>query len=136
MSDSAPAAASVSEPTAAPAEPVPAPAPVDRRPRQQWKGRDAGPDDNELLLINYVKRATRKNLWYYRDRCGVARGPATLPTLREAWVHGLIDENTLCHGQGLVDFLPIKNIRTLTPQIRTWDGAQFNDAVYHAECFI
>ena len=39
--------------------------------------------------------------------------------LREAWVHGVIDENTLVWGQGLIDWLPARNIRTLIPQIRT-----------------
>lgn len=81
------------------------------------------PDAGEQQLINYVRLATCKNVWYYRDRCGVSRGPATLPVLKEAWVHGVVDENTLVWGHGLIDFLPIKNIRTLVPQIRTPEGA-------------
>lgn len=91
--------------------------------RKVWKGHEDFPDHNELLLNDYVKRATRKNVWFYRDRCGVNRGPAPLPILRDAWTHGLIDQNTLVYGQGMVDFLPIKNVRTLMGQIRTWDGA-------------
>ena len=47
------------------------------------------------------------------------RGPCSLPVLREAWVNGTIDENTLVWGQGLADWLPVRNVRTLVPQIRT-----------------
>jgi hypothetical protein len=47
------------------------------------------------------------------------RGPCSLPVLREAWVNGVIDEQTLVWGQGLSDWLPVKNVRTLVPQIRT-----------------
>lgn len=47
------------------------------------------------------------------------RGPCSLPVLREAWVNGVIDENTLVWGQGLADWLPVRNVRTLVPQIRT-----------------
>lgn len=49
----------------------------------------------------------------------VARGPCTLPTLREAWVGGIIDEGTLIWGTGLVDWIPVGNVRTLVAQIRT-----------------
>ena len=38
-------------------------------------------------------------------------------------VQGVIDENTLVWGQGLQDWLPVRNIRTLVPQIRTPEGA-------------
>jgi hypothetical protein len=34
-------------------------------------------------------------------------------------VHGVIDDNTLVWGGGLMDWLPIRNVRTLVPQIRT-----------------
>ena len=54
----------------------------------------------------------------------VARGPCNLPVLRQCWVHGVIDENTLVWGQGLMDWLPAKNIRTLVPMIRTVEGEQ------------
>lgn len=50
------------------------------------------------------------------------RGPCNLGVLREAWVHGVIDEGTLVWGQGLGDWLPIRNVRTLVPQIRTLEG--------------
>ena len=42
-----------------------------------------------------------------------------LPTLREAWVSGTVDENTLIWGEGLGDFIPIRNVTTLVAQIRT-----------------
>ena len=58
--------------------------------------------------------------------------------LRECWVHGIIDENTLVWGQGLVDWLPIRNVRTLVAQIRTPEGAclverhcAFSDSMMH-----
>lgn len=54
-----------------------------------------------------------------RDRLSTPRGPCSLPVLRECWVNGIIDENTLVWGQGLADWLPVKNVRTLVPQIRT-----------------
>ncbi len=60
---------------------------------------------------------------YYRDRLSVPRGPCNISVLRESWVHGVIDEHTLVWGQGLGDWLPARNIRTLVPQIRTVEGA-------------
>jgi hypothetical protein len=63
--------------------------------------------------------SAERNIWYYRDRLSVPRGPCTLPTLREAWCQGVIDENTLIWGQGQVDWLPIRNVRLLTASIRT-----------------
>ena len=73
----------------------------------------------ERSVVDYVRGATAKNIWYYRDRMSTPRGPCTLPVLRECWVNGIIDENTLIWGQGLADWLPVKNVRTLVPQIRT-----------------
>uniref|UniRef100_A0A061RAU5 Gtp-binding protein lepa n=1 Tax=Tetraselmis sp. GSL018 TaxID=582737 RepID=A0A061RAU5_9CHLO len=69
--------------------------------------------------VDYIRTATRKNVWYYRDRLNVARGPCSLPVLRECWVQGVIDENTLVWGQGLGDWIPARNVRTLVAQIRT-----------------
>ena len=60
---------------------------------------------------------------YYRDRMSVPRGPCNVAVLRECWVQGVIDEHTLVWGQGLGDWLPVRNIRTLVPQIRTFEGA-------------
>ena len=61
---------------------------------------------------------------YYRDRLSTPRGPCPLPTLRQAWVAGVIDEDTLVWGHGLMDWLPIRNVRTLVPQIRTPEGVE------------
>ena len=36
--------------------------------------------------MDYVREATKKNIWYYRDRMSVPRGPCSLPVLRECWV--------------------------------------------------
>ena len=60
---------------------------------------------------------------YYRDRLSVPRGPCNISVLRECWVHGVIDDGTLVWGQGLMDWLPVKNVRTLVPQIRTFEGS-------------
>ena len=49
----------------------------------------------------------------------VPRGPCTMPVLREAWIHGVVDEHTLVWGKGLMDWLPARNVRALVPQIRT-----------------
>lgn len=76
-------------------------------------------DFERIQQHDFVREATKKNVWYYRDRMSIPRGPCTLPVLRECWVHGVIDENTFVWGHGLIDWLPIKNIRTLVPQIRT-----------------
>lgn len=59
---------------------------------------------------------------YYRDRLDTPRGPCPLPILRQAWVAGVIDEDTLVWGEGLMDWLPIRNVRTLVPQIRSKEG--------------
>ncbi|DBB11066.1 TPA: hypothetical protein ACH3X3_006531 [Trebouxia sp. C0006] len=64
--------------------------------------RPAKLDFQQKQVVDYVRTATRNNVWYYRDR-----------------VHGIIGEDTLVWGQGLHDFLPVRNIRTLVPQIRT-----------------
>ncbi|GMH40532.1 hypothetical protein BSKO_08436 [Bryopsis sp. KO-2023] len=76
---------------------------------------------HRLQQFDYCREATKKNVWYYRDRMSVPRGPCTLPTLRQAWVHGVIDQHTLVWGQGLIDWLPVRNVRTLVPQIRTME---------------
>lgn len=73
--------------------------------------------------IDYVLEITKKNVWYYRDRLSVPRGPCTMPVLREAWVNGVIDGNTLIWGHGFMEWLPIKNIRTLVMQIRIPEGS-------------
>ncbi len=85
-------------------------------------------------MVDYVRLATRKNIWYYRDRMSVPRGPCPLPVLRECWVSGIIDENTLVWGQGLADWLPIRNVRTLVAQIRTPEGAHISRAAFASSC--
>lgn len=73
-------------------------------------------------MINYQRMLLRKNIWYYRDRMSVPRGPCPLHVLKDAWVQGVIDENTLVWGQGLYDWLPAKNVKLLLPMIRTPEG--------------
>ncbi|KAI8473903.1 MAG: hypothetical protein J3K34DRAFT_409551 [Monoraphidium minutum] len=70
-------------------------------------------------MINYQRMLLRKNIWYYRDRMSVPRGPCPLHVLKDAWVQGTIDENTLVWGHGLYDWLPAKNVKLLLPMIRT-----------------
>ena len=70
-----------------------------------------------LLITSFISCIFLNNVC--RDRLSTPRGPCSLPVLREAWVNGVIDENTLVWGQGLADWLPVRNIRTLVPQIRT-----------------
>ncbi|KIZ05804.1 hypothetical protein MNEG_2158 [Monoraphidium neglectum] len=70
-------------------------------------------------MINYQRMLLRKNIWYYRDRMSVPRGPCPLHVLKDAWVQGVVDENTLVWGHGLYDWLPAKNVKLLLPMIRT-----------------
>jgi hypothetical protein len=60
-----------------------------------------------------------RNVWFYRDRLSTVRGPCTLPVLREAWAKGIIDDKTLVWGNGLIDWIPIRNVNLLTSAIRT-----------------
>merc|ERR1712166_400408 len=50
------------------------------------------------------------NVWYYRDRISTPRGPCTLSVLRESWTKGIIDNKALIWGNGLIDWLPIRNV--------------------------
>lgn len=70
-------------------------------------------------MINYQRMLMRKNIWYYRDRMNIPRGPCPLHVVKEAWVSGIVDENTLFWGHGLYDWLPAKNIKLLLPMVRT-----------------
>eukprot|EP00200_Dunaliella_tertiolecta_P001420 CAMPEP_0202347392 /NCGR_PEP_ID=MMETSP1126-20121109/5773_1 /ASSEMBLY_ACC=CAM_ASM_000457 /TAXON_ID=3047 /ORGANISM="Dunaliella tertiolecta, Strain CCMP1320" /LENGTH=244 /DNA_ID=CAMNT_0048938935 /DNA_START=63 /DNA_END=794 /DNA_ORIENTATION=+ len=70
-------------------------------------------------MINYQRMLLRNNRWYYRDRVNNPRGPCPLHVLKDCWVQGVIDENTLVWGQGLYDWLPAKNVKLLLPMIRT-----------------
>lgn len=73
----------------------------------------------ERMLYNSVVSISWQNVWYYRDRMSTPRGPCPLPVLRQAWTNGIVDENTLVWGQGLLDWIPARNVTTLVAQIRT-----------------
>lgn len=99
--------------------------PVDDERPSQWS-QTLRPQPKKIMLshyqhemINYQRMLLRKNVWYYRDRMNNARGPCPLHTLKDCWVQGVIDENTLVWGQGLFDWLPAKNVKLLLPMIRT-----------------
>eukprot|EP00798_Chlamydomonas_sp_ICE-L_P001346 gene1346-32707_t len=80
-------------------------------------------------MINYQRMLMRKNVWFYRDRMNIPRGPCPLHVLKDAWVQGVVDENTLMWGHGLADWLPAKNVKLLLPLIRTPEvrfGSWFN----------
>jgi hypothetical protein len=99
--------------------PAAAPPPAAAAPPPRAPFRPAKFGTYERQVVDYVRTATAKNVWYYRDRLSVPRGPCSLPVLREAWANGVIDEHTLVWGQGLADWLPARNVRTLVPQVRT-----------------
>jgi hypothetical protein len=67
--------------------------------------------------------ALNDNIWYYKDRSGVPRGPCTLTTVRKCWVHGVVDQYTLVWGQGLEDWYPVRNVIGLITNIQSLDGA-------------
>ena len=90
-----------------------------RRRRPPWERRRPETSYYDAALFNHVVTMTRWNVWYYRDRLSTPRGPAPLTTLRQAWTNGVIDENTLVWGEGLMDWIPIKNVSTLVGQIRS-----------------
>ncbi|KAG2490491.1 hypothetical protein HYH03_011119 [Edaphochlamys debaryana] len=102
------------------------PHPLDNAPpAEPWKG-ELRPVPRKIVLspyqyemINYQRMLLRKNIWYYRDRMNVPRGPCPLHVVKEAWVSGIVDENTLFWGHGLYDWLPAKNIKLLLPMVRT-----------------
>ena len=52
----------------------------------------------------------------------VPRGPCPLHVMKDAWVQGVIDQDTLVWGHGLADWLPAKNVKLLLPMIRTPEG--------------
>jgi hypothetical protein len=105
-----------------------APNPVDREPHPDgdaW-AQEIKPLPRRIKLsryqaemINYQRMLMRKNVWYYRDRAGVPRGPCPLHVLKDCWVQGVVDENTLVWGQGLADWLPARNVTLLVPMVRT-----------------
>lgn len=66
-------------------------------------------------------------------RVYACRGPAPLHVMKDAWVQGVIDENTLVWGQGLVDWLPAKNIKLLLAMIRTPEGVVMHHQTMHTD---
>ena len=61
------------------------------------------------------------NIWYYKDRIGLPRGPLQLSHLRACWVNGTVDEATLVWGQGLESWYPICNVEGLEVNIKSLD---------------
>ena len=59
----------------------------------------------------FARAVIRRNIWYYRDRTGLPRGPMTVDVLRKAYIGGIIDGNTLMWGNGLGHWVPLRNIR-------------------------
>ena len=88
--------------------------------------------DDTALGLPRLKRPMLLLFRYYRDRLSVPRGPCNISVLRECWVHGVIDDGTLVWGQGLIDWLPVKNVRTLVPQIRTVEGIRRSFSLHYA----
>ncbi|KAK3253011.1 hypothetical protein CYMTET_37717 [Cymbomonas tetramitiformis] len=70
---------------------------------------------------NYAFLALEDNIWYYRDRQNLPRGPCPLNSLRMAWINGIIDENTIVWGQGLEEWVPIRNVSALPALIRNFE---------------
>ncbi|QDZ20062.1 hypothetical protein HOP50_03g25810 [Chloropicon primus] len=89
------------------------------RRRAPWERKRPKLTHYERMLYNSIISISWQNVWYYRDRMNVPRGPCQLPVLRQAWTNGLVDENTLVWGQGLLDWIPAKNVTTLVAQVRT-----------------
>jgi len=67
--------------------------------------------------------ALEDNIWYYKDRFGMPRGPCTLTTFRKCWVHGVVDQYTLVWGQGLEGWYPMRNVVGLITNLNSLDGA-------------
>lgn len=69
-------------------------------------GSDADPSSRP-----FARAVVRRNIWYYRDRTGLPRGPMDINVLRKAYIGGIIDGNTLMWGNGLGHWVPLRNIR-------------------------
>lgn len=67
------------------------------------------------------RTALEDNIWYYKDRIGLPRGPLQLSHLRACWVTGVVDEATLVWGQGLESWYPICNVEGLEVNIKSLD---------------
>lgn len=53
----------------------------------------------------------RENFWFYRDRTGLPRGPMTIETVKKCYINGVVDQHTLFWGNGLGDWVPLRNLR-------------------------
>mmetsp|Transcript_20883 Transcript_20883/g.51195 ORF Transcript_20883/g.51195 Transcript_20883/m.51195 type:complete len:128 (-) Transcript_20883:521-904(-) len=74
---------------------------------------------NQKTQLRFIKIAIKDNIWYYKDRLNVSRGPCDLKILKSCWINGIIDQNTLVWGQGLDQWIPLKNVRGLLICIRS-----------------
>mmetsp|Transcript_9696 Transcript_9696/g.35508 ORF Transcript_9696/g.35508 Transcript_9696/m.35508 type:complete len:519 (+) Transcript_9696:199-1755(+) len=72
---------------------------------------------------DFERWAYRKSIpyltWYYRDREGKPRGPANISTMRTAYIHHIIDEDTIVYADGYEDWSPVKNVQELLHCLRT-----------------
>nr|BAS01721.1 RNA binding protein [Amorphochlora amoebiformis] len=73
---------------------------------------------NQKSQMDYVRKIVKDNIWYYRDRMNVARGPCDLYILRTCYSSGIIDENTIIWGNGLDTWICLKNIKGLLNMIK------------------
>mmetsp|Transcript_19326 Transcript_19326/g.34899 ORF Transcript_19326/g.34899 Transcript_19326/m.34899 type:complete len:275 (-) Transcript_19326:349-1173(-) len=69
-------------------------------------------------LVNHAMQFG-SNVWYYKDRLGVARGPCTIPILKKAWMKNLIDYDTMVWSVGLVDWVPVAHASYLAAYIES-----------------
>ena len=67
--------------------------------------------------------ALEDNIWWYKDRAGLPRGPLQLTGLRACYVQGVIDDKTLVWGQGLTGWYPMTNVIGLTANVRNLESA-------------
>lgn len=74
--------------------------------------------DEHRKADHYAYLALEDNVWYYRDRLNLPRGPCPLSTLRTCYINGIVDEKTLVWGQGLEEWVPFRNVRALPALVR------------------
>lgn len=71
------------------------------------------PRDYNMRQETLAYDLMQNNVWFYRDRTGLPRGPCPFYILKQAYIHGIVDENTLIWGNGLGSWVPIRNVRSL-----------------------
>lgn len=81
--------------------------------------------EEEAEQTRFCFKALEDNIWYYRDRAGLPRGPCPLSVMRACWVNGIVDHNTLVWGQGLEAWYPVSNVVGLIANIQTFDVLLF-----------